>query len=299
MDAEQVTSTAEVLKQIFEESMKRRHKVLTQKGEVEDDEDEVQRLENEEEGEEMLLNEAMETIGFFIKWQPANFISHFTQSFLPMCRELLQNQTYGDVERRLALCVFDDLMEHGPPSVVNSLGEDLVKCNLHYSTHKNPDVVQSAVYGLGLCARKCGEIVQRPNVLRAVVDRLKAVVSNPHAREEENQCATANAISSVVHVIDTFGNHPSGIASPNELLPLVLNALPVQGDETEGVFVHGRIADYVLANNETVLGPNRQNLSKLCQLFLSLRGTEYVDELGWKKMAHILQQAGVPVPADE
>ena len=71
----------------------------------------VEKLEAENEGEEELLNQVVEAVGAMVK-KYQSFIPHFANTFYPMCLGLL-GDGYGDVEKRLALCAFDDFVEHG------------------------------------------------------------------------------------------------------------------------------------------------------------------------------------------
>ena len=72
----------------------------------------MDKLEAENEGEEELLIEVVDAVGALVKHQPA-FLSHFATTFYPLCQELMNDRKYGPVEHRLALCVFDDFIEHG------------------------------------------------------------------------------------------------------------------------------------------------------------------------------------------
>ena len=68
-------------------------------------------MEAENEGEEELLSQVVEAVGAMVK-KNLNFVPSFATVFYPMCMELL-GDGYGDVEKRLALCAFDDFVEHG------------------------------------------------------------------------------------------------------------------------------------------------------------------------------------------
>eukprot|EP00993_Chasmostoma_nieuportense_P006746 NODE_73_length_3445_cov_194.109705_g67_i0.p1 GENE.NODE_73_length_3445_cov_194.109705_g67_i0~~NODE_73_length_3445_cov_194.109705_g67_i0.p1 ORF type:complete len:1068 (-),score=282.68 NODE_73_length_3445_cov_194.109705_g67_i0:240-3272(-) len=290
MPDDMVQNCAKITKQVFDESLRRRKDVTIQQKEVADDEDEMEKLEAENEGEEELLYQVVESVGALVKTHQS-FLVHFMNSFYPLCAELLQDK-YGDVEHRLALCVFDDFVEHG--SQINSSAvlpylQPILTALLKFSCVNDPDVVQAAAYGLGVCAQY-GQHVFR-QALPDAVDRLTAIVKNPNATSESNISATANAVCSLVKTTKFHSDHESGKAAEGQLIPLILSTLPVQGDEIEAKVVHEQVIDWVLAGNSVVLGANGSNMGAIVDLCNKLKDSDLINDATKPKIQTILSQA--------
>ena len=98
-------------------------------------------------------------------------------------------------ERRIAICVFDDVMEHASDGgaalryLDGFAGPCLAGC-----TDADADVRQASVYGVGVMAEKLGAAFA-PHV-PASLQALAAVIQAQDSRTDENVNATENAISS-------------------------------------------------------------------------------------------------------
>eukprot|EP00906_Rhabdomonas_costata_P025796 RCo036847 len=260
---EMVSKCADMCKKVFDESLRRRKDVRMQQSEVKDDEDEVDKLEAENEGEEELLVEAVEAVGVLLKTHRA-FIPLFMGTFYPMWVDLLdERKGYGAVEHRLALCAFDDFVEHGyllSPETVAPYIQPIVGYLLKFSAAEDADVVQASVFGLGICAQYGGAAFAQ--LVPQVVERLVVVSQSSRANDPFFEGATANAVASLVRVL----RHHSGSVDVAALIGVVLSKLPLKGDDTEACMVHEQVMDWALAGHPAVLGPNRSNLPALKQL---------------------------------
>jgi len=142
-----VAKCADILKKVFDESLRRRKLVTKQQKEVHDDDEEVEKLEAENEGEEMLLDQVTEAVGVMVKKCRA-FIPSFATTFYPLCMDLLGPQ-YGDVERRLAICAFDDFVEHGSQisaAAVEPFMPQILAALLQGSVTSDAPLLQASVY---------------------------------------------------------------------------------------------------------------------------------------------------------
>jgi len=282
-----VARCADLLKKVFDESLQRRKNVSMKQKEVDDDEDEVEKLEAENEGEEELLSQVVEAVGATVK-KNLSFVPAFATVFYPMCLDLL-GDGYGDVEKRLALCAFDDFVEHGSQisaEAVQPYLQPIIAALLKFSNSQDPDLTQAAVYGLGVCAQYAANVFRQ--VVPQAVERLVAVCKNPQASDETYAMATANALSSIVKLMKYQHDHDSGLCRMENLMPIVLSNLPIQADEVEARYIHEQVVDWVLAGNPLVLGENRSNLPAIQELCKKLMDTELVNDATKEKMKAII-----------
>lgn len=75
----------------------------------------------------------------------------------------------------------------------------LMPLSMEYSMHKNADLRQAALYGIGVCAQYGGGAFM-PSCMEAVV-KLRDVIMAEGSRELENEHATDNAISSLGKIL--------------------------------------------------------------------------------------------------
>jgi len=75
------------------------------------DQEEGERLEDEREKEEDILSNVVEVIGQMIKTHKEQFL-HCLNEILPIFIQMLQPNRPAH-ERQVALCIFDDIVEHG------------------------------------------------------------------------------------------------------------------------------------------------------------------------------------------
>uniref|UniRef100_A0A7S4LGY4 C2H2-type domain-containing protein n=1 Tax=Eutreptiella gymnastica TaxID=73025 RepID=A0A7S4LGY4_9EUGL len=276
-----------MLKKVFDESLRRRGLVSKQQKEVAEDEDEVEKLEAENEGEEELLNQVVEAVGAMVK-KYQSFIPHFANTFYPMCLGLL-GDGYGDVEKRLALCAFDDFVEHGSQISQEAVApylQPIISALLKHCSSADADLAQAAAYGLGVCAQYGGQVFRQ--IAPEAVQQLVAITKNPRAQEEAYATTTANALSSMVKLIKFHHDHDSGLCRMDNLGPIVLANLPIQADEIEARFVHEEVVDWVLAGNPLVLGENHSNLPAIKELCRKLIDTDLVNDGTKEKMKRIM-----------
>eukprot|EP00667_Euglena_gracilis_P001769 EG_transcript_1769 len=281
-----VAKCADILKKVFDESFRRRKLVSKQQKEAHDDEEEVEKLEAENEGEEELLGQVVEAVGAMVK-RNRSFIPFFANTFYPMCMDLL-GDGYGDVERRLALCAFDDFVEHGSQisaEAVQPYLQPIIAALMKYTTSSDPDLAQAAAYGIGVCAQYGADTFRQ--IVPDAVHRLVALIKTQR-NDNVFDSAVANALSSVVKLMKFHQNHDSGLCRMENLLPLVLGHLPIEADEVEAQYIHGEIVDWVLAGNPLVLGENHANLPAIKDLCRRLLDTDLVNADTKEKMRRIL-----------
>eukprot|EP01012_Entosiphon_sulcatum_P040612 TRINITY_DN542_c0_g1_i1.p1 TRINITY_DN542_c0_g1~~TRINITY_DN542_c0_g1_i1.p1 ORF type:complete len:1085 (-),score=290.63 TRINITY_DN542_c0_g1_i1:1051-4281(-) len=243
-----IALSANIFKQVFDESLQRREEVAKAADEVEDDDEhELDKLEEEADDEEDLLTQVVEAIGALVKHCEA-FLPHFATTFYPMCRDLLTDK-YGDLEHKLALCTFDDFVEHGSKVNRNALGpfvQEIISFLLKFVADSDCNVVQAAAYGLGVTAVAYPEVFTQ--VVPDAVQRLVTVLNHPEAKNDDNIHAATNVASALLKISEAHHGHASGAVSEQTILGTVLSRMPYGGDEIEAEVVHKKVAHLLLAN---------------------------------------------------
>ena len=97
----------------------------------------------------------------------------------------------------VAINLFDDLVEHLGPEAF-PFCDDFVPCLLECLSYPEPDLRQSALFGVGNMAAKGGPLF-REHVTKGL-PLLYAAVASPEAHSSKHVLATENAIASIVRV---------------------------------------------------------------------------------------------------
>ncbi|XP_021910988.1 importin-5-like [Carica papaya] len=113
---------------------------------------------------------------------------------LPSLSGAFQGRDKTAEERRIAICIFDDVAEQCREAALKYY-ETYLPFVLEACNDENPDVRQAAVYGLGVCAEFGGSVF-KPLVGEAL-SRLNVVIRNPNAQQPENVMAYDNAVSAL------------------------------------------------------------------------------------------------------
>ncbi|KAL9675431.1 hypothetical protein QQ045_003633 [Rhodiola kirilowii] len=212
LDENQVKSIVEEIKRVILASSTRR-KEREDRAKAEDfDAEEGELLKEENEQEEELFDQVGDCLGTLIKT--------FKASFLPLFDELSTYITpmWGSdrtaEERRIAICIFDDIAEHCRESALKYY-DMYLPFLLDACTDENPDVRQAAAYGIGVCAEYGGKVFQ-PLVGEAL-SRLNVVVSHPNALHSDNIMAYDNAVSAVGKICQFHRNSINGAQVLNTL----------------------------------------------------------------------------------
>ena len=177
-------------------------------------------------------------------------------------------------ERRIAICVFDDVMEHASDGGASLryldgfAGPCLAGC-----TDADADVRQASVYGVGVMAEKLGQAFA-PHV-PASLQTLAQVIQAPDARGEENVNATENAISSLGKICEF---QRACIPGPESVVPQWLSMLQLTEDKVEARAVHTQLVRMLEANDPHLLGPNSEHLGSVVKVFATALPTAGLSE---------------------
>jgi hypothetical protein len=130
---------------------------------------------------------------------------------------------------------------------------------------KHADLRQCSAYGVGVVAEKAPAAF-KPYMSTALA-KLSAIINDPDARSEDNECATDNAIAALGNIV---AYHADSI--DNKAVPTAwVNALPVKGDAVEAQKQHELLAKLVAAQDQRVLGEGNSNLPKIVSVFVQVR----------------------------
>ncbi|XP_019253057.1 PREDICTED: importin-5-like isoform X2 [Nicotiana attenuata] len=210
-------------------------------------------------------------------------IKAFKASFLPFLDELspyllpMWAKDNTTNERRISILIFDSLVEECPEAALKYY-DVCLPLVLEASNDEDPNVRQTALYGLGLWA-EYGRSFFQPFVGEAL-SRIYVVLTHLNAREPENENAYDNAVSTLGKI---YQFHGESIDSA-QVIPAWLNCLPIKADLVEAKLVHEQLCSMVERSDRELLGPNYQYLPKVVSVFAEVLCSE--KELATKETAN-------------
>ncbi|XP_022966144.1 importin-5-like [Cucurbita maxima] len=289
LDESQVRCIVDEIKYVITASSSRKLERLERTTAEDFDADERELLDEENEQEEEVFDQIGDCLGTLIKT--------FKASFLPMFDELSSYLTpmWGKdrtaEERRIAICIFDDLVEHCREAALRYF-DTYLPFLLEACNDENPDVRQAAVYGIGVCAEFGGSVF-KPLVQEAL-SRLDVVIRHPNAQQSENVMAYDNAVSALGKICQF---HRDSI-NASQLVPAWLSCLPIKGDLIEAKLVHEQLCSMVERSDKELLGPNNQYLPKIVSIFAEVlcAGKDLASEQTVSRMVNLLRQLQQTLP---
>ncbi|XP_047319761.1 importin-5-like [Impatiens glandulifera] len=283
LDEGQVRSIVDEIKQVLTASSSRRIERAERTKAEDFDAEESDLLKEENEQEEEVFDQVGEILGTLIKT--------FKSSFLPMFDELTSYLTpmWGKdkthEERRIAICIFDDVAEQCREAA-HKYYEIYLPFLLEACNDNNTDVRQAAVYGLGVCAEFGGSVF-KPLVGEAL-SRLNVVIRDPNALQVENVMAYENAVSALGKICQ----FQRDAVDLSQVVPAWLNCLPIKCDLIEAKVVHDQLCSMVERSAIEVLGPNNEYLPKIVSVFAEVlcAGKDLASEETVSRMVNLLKQ---------
>ncbi|EPS66414.1 hypothetical protein M569_08363, partial [Genlisea aurea] len=289
LDENQVRSIVDEIKHVITASSGRK-KERAERTKAEDfDAEEGEFLKEENEQEEEVFDQVGEILGTLIKTFKASFLPFFdelSQFLMPMW-----GKDKTAEERRIAICIFDDVAEQCREAALKYYGLYLPFL-LQASSDENPDVRQAAVYGIGVCAEFGGSVF-KPLVEEAL-SRLNLIIRHPNALRPENVMAYDNAVSALGKIC-LF--HRDSIDSA-QVFPVWLSCLPIKGDVIEAKVVHDQLCSMVERSDREVLGPDNQYLPKVVSIFAEVLcgGKDLATRQTAGRMVNLLRQLQQTLP---
>ncbi|KAK7247138.1 hypothetical protein RIF29_42015 [Crotalaria pallida] len=289
LDENQVRSIVNEIKQVItaSSSRKREREERTKAEDFDAEESELIKEENEQ--EEEVFDQVGEILGTLIKTFKASFLPFFDE--LSSYLTPMWGRDKTPEERRIAICIFDDVAEQCREAALKYY-DTYLPFLLEACNDEIPDVRQAAVYGLGVCAEFGGSVF-KPLVGEAL-SRLNAVIQHPNALHGDNVMAYDNAVSALGKICQF---HRDSIDSA-QVVPAWLNCLPIKGDLIEAKVVHDQLCSMVERSDRELLGPNSQYLPKIVSVFAEVlcAGKELATEQTAGRMINLLRQLQQTLP---
>ncbi|PNH09582.1 Importin-5 [Tetrabaena socialis] len=272
---------------------KRRAERASRRSTEDFDAEEAEALEAENEMEEELFDQVATAVGAFLK--------KFGDDVLPLVESLLMtrygamltDKTRGPEERRIAICLVDDMVENSPAGMAKHFA-NVYPLLLDATRSDHADLRQCAVYGLGVMAAKAPVEAFRPTAA-SVAEVLAAIVNHPESKSDDNDMATDNAVSALgrilAHHAEALG--PDGGAA---YAALWLGSFPLKADAVEATAMHEQLVQMCEAQDPRVV----PHAAKVASVFAEVLGggKTYVAGPVGLRMAQLLHRLQPAVPAE-
>ncbi|XP_072990943.1 uncharacterized protein [Typha latifolia] len=253
------------------------------------DAEEGELLKEENEQEEEVFDQVGDCLGTLIKTFKTSFLPFFDELSIYITPMLGKDKTAE--ERRIAICIFDDVAEQCREGALKYY-DTYLPFLLEACNDENADVRQAAVYGVGVCAEFGGSVF-RPLVGEAL-SRLNNVIRHPNALHSDNVMAYDNAVSALGKVC-LF--HRDNLDAA-QVLPAWLSCLPIKNDLIEAKIVHDQFCSMVERSDRELLGPNNQYLPKIVSVFAEILcgGKDLATEQTANRIVNLLRQLQQTMP---
>ncbi|KAI5084377.1 hypothetical protein GOP47_0000546 [Adiantum capillus-veneris] len=292
LDGGHIKSMVDEFKQAITASCTRKRERAERTKTEDFDAEEGELLQEENAQEEEVFDQIGECLGTLIKTFKAPFLPFF-EELIPFITPMLGKDRTPE-ERRIAICIFDDVAEQCQSSACKYY-DTFLPFLLEASTDADPDVRQAAVYGIGVCAEFGGTKFQP--VVGEALTKLKELISQPTAFTIDNIMATDNAVSALGKICEF---QRDGIDAA-QVVPAWLSCLPIRNDLVEAKIVHEQLCSMVERSDPQLLGANNQNLPKVISVFAEVlsAGNDLATEQTVERMVNLLRriQQTLPPPA--
>jgi len=255
------------------------------------DEEEAEALQEEHEAEEEILNNIATCVSTAMRLYGDAAMPALEEHIFQPASQLLDPKRFPE-ERRVALCIMDDVLEHSPAGTVKFAG-NIMPLLIGGLADGDSNIRQCCVYGLGQAAEKRPDAF-RPSAPAAVAGML-AMIQAPDAKGEDNINATENAVSALGKVLEFQPDCVDPSAGT-----LFITHLPLEEDEDEAKAAHKRLVKLVQQSDHRILGDNNANLPKIVSILVTVlgKGGDLVDDETQKQMVILLRQMQAALPAD-
>ncbi|CAI5746446.1 unnamed protein product [Peronospora destructor] len=177
-------------------------------------------------------------------------------------------------DRRLALFVVDDVLEHCSGIAMRHLDVFLPVLISALRDVNEPGLVQAAAFGVGVCASQGGKAFA-PHAEQCL-QLLHNVVAHPRAHSRKQRNATDNAVAALGKMCE----YQADAVDAAKLFPQWLELLPLRGDLEESVAVFRRLCRYVTDRHPLVLGaPDYRHLGKVVTVLSAVAEEKFLHKL--------------------
>ncbi|PAA65847.1 hypothetical protein BOX15_Mlig010097g1 [Macrostomum lignano] len=270
--ADSMDPCLELLEKLLNSHFEKAEKRQAARQDEDYDDVEEERLKTEGEDDEYVLSRVADVLHSLLSAYKQQFEPQL-QRLLPLIAKLL-DESRSWLDWQWGVCIFDDVIEHlGPASF--RYQEVFLPRLVSSAVHKEPDLRQAALYGLGVAAQFGGP--QYHPTLSQMMPFLVQLIAAPDSRNEDNVSCTENAIAAATKILK---HCPAEVAGqpPEQILPMWLSWLPVSEDREETEHVYGFLCDLIEGNDPNILGPNNQNVPRILAIIGECLYREALDE---------------------
>eukprot|EP00887_Chlorella_sp_A99_P003368 scaffold26.g3368.t1 len=194
-----VASLCEAFKTVLADYEERRRERVERMTSEDFDTEEAEALEEEHEAEGELLD-SLATVLTRLLREYGDGAMPLVEELMPAVGRLLEKGRFPE-ERRVALCVMDDVLEHSPGGAAKYAAQ-VLPLLLAGCSDRDPTIRQCCVYGLGTAARHRRELFapHAPAAVAAILGVLQAPDARWAGRREgsdDNELAFENAVSAL------------------------------------------------------------------------------------------------------
>jgi hypothetical protein len=268
-----ITSMIAEFQKTLQRSLERRAERNKRADDEDFDAEEHEALRDEQAAEDEVFDQFAECVGSLLRSLKAPVLPTIEPLLAQYVAPMLAPDRSPE-ERRIAVCVFDDVFEHASENGASLryldafVGPCLAGCD-----DADADVRQASVYGVGVMAAAVGQAFA-PHVPGALA-ALARVIQAPDARSDENLNATENAISALGKLCES---QRSAIPGAEQVVPQWLSCLPLREDTVEARVVHAQLVRMLEAGDPHLLGANNEHLPKVVKVFAVAMPTAALSE---------------------
>jgi hypothetical protein len=260
LDTKQMAILFQEIKHWIEEIRENREDLKSQN--PDEDQDENLFIREELGRESQYVADIAEIITAIVKNHKSNFLTVFNDMKMIDFILSLLNNPQSDPERQLAICIFDDIVEHTQEQS-HPLFPMFIPVILQHAKSPHTGIRQAITFGCGVYAQFGGTVIQP--YIESILNTLLEIISQPNSRNKTYASSTENAISSVGKIIK-FQPQLLGNKLP-EVVRLWLSWLPLEIDIIEAKVVHRQLCELIQSNNPHVFGENFKNLPVILNIF--------------------------------
>jgi hypothetical protein len=214
-------------------------------------------------------------VGYLIKTYKSEILPVLESSqMLTLQTNLLDNKEPLHLNVRCgALCFLVDVAEHCASSA-KALAGTLLPHLLELASHTSPLLRQVSVYGLGILIKLHLDTLGNADDMAAIVRALVTAAFEAADRDEEDmQCATTNAVSSLIYLIEAAPGH-AGVTKAGvdgaQLLGAIVEFLPAAGDQIEARLVHDWFFRQIACAAPGIVAAGGSNLVSLLAMVVDI-----------------------------
>lgn len=276
-------------KAVLDDSAKRRKDRSALTAGEDFDEEEAEALEGENELEEELLDQVQSCLGAVLE-QFGDAAMPLMEGLMPQIGALLGPKSSSE-EKRVGICVMDDIMEYTKEGA-NKYHGQILPLLLDVCRSPEPSIRQSALYGLGAVAQHQPHLFQQ--IATDAISRLGEVISASNSRDETNGHATENAVAALGKALQ----HMPGLPDSSGVADMWVQSLPLTLDADEAKIAHKQLIGFIQNSDQRILGANNKNLNHIVEVFVKVlsHGTELAEPETADHMVRLLSQMQASLP---